>query len=185
VIFLIGYPLKKLRKAAKLTMKEFGALWGLKESTISLYEQDRREPKFSSLSDFANFFHVSLDYFFWREPFGGAMRRLRKKAGFSISEMARELGMNAQYYLLLEHDEVLFGSLEMQKIEEYWPKGEFSTAVYNNNMKLVTEADFLAENAHLYEILDEAKKMPDSARRELLEYAKFKNQQSVSPQNKG
>ncbi|WP_340639582.1 helix-turn-helix transcriptional regulator [Bacillus atrophaeus] len=58
-----GDRLRELRKSKKdLSQKKFGEYLGLAESTISMYEQNRREPDFDTLLQIADFFDVSVDY---------------------------------------------------------------------------------------------------------------------------
>ena len=59
--------LKELRKAHKLSMKEFGKILGLSESTISLYEAGKREPDIKTLTKMADYFHVSVDFLLGRD----------------------------------------------------------------------------------------------------------------------
>ena len=54
--------LRELRKAKGLSMKELGKMFGLAESTISLYESGKRQPDKDTLVRLANFFGVSVDY---------------------------------------------------------------------------------------------------------------------------
>lgn len=54
--------LRMLRKNKDLTMKEFGKLFGLAETTISGYENGHREPDYETLQKFATFFKVTVDY---------------------------------------------------------------------------------------------------------------------------
>lgn len=54
--------LKELRKRKNLTMKELGVQLNLAESTISLYENGKREPDFNTLTKIAYYFNVSTDY---------------------------------------------------------------------------------------------------------------------------
>lgn len=54
--------LRELRKAKGLSMKELGKMFGLAESTISLYESGKRQPDTEIIKRFANFFGVSVDY---------------------------------------------------------------------------------------------------------------------------
>lgn len=54
---------KELRKEKDLSQKELGDILGYSESTISLYESGKREPKNAGdLIKIANFFDVSVDY---------------------------------------------------------------------------------------------------------------------------
>lgn len=53
--------LRELRKQNKLSMKELGAILGLSESTISLYENGKREPDIATIIKIANYFNISVD----------------------------------------------------------------------------------------------------------------------------
>lgn len=53
--------LRKLRKEHNLSLKEFGALFGLAESTISLYESGKREPDIATLKKIASYFNITVD----------------------------------------------------------------------------------------------------------------------------
>jgi transcriptional regulator with XRE-family HTH domain len=59
--------LKALRKANGLNMKELGSKVGLSESTISLYENGKRQPDNETMLKFADFFGVSVDYLLGRQ----------------------------------------------------------------------------------------------------------------------
>lgn len=59
--------LKTLRKTTGLSMKEFGSYFGLAESTISLYENGKRQPDNDTILRFADYFGVSVDYLLGRE----------------------------------------------------------------------------------------------------------------------
>ena len=53
--------IRALRKSAGLTMKQFGSLMGVSESTISLYETGKNEPDISMLKKMAEYFGVTID----------------------------------------------------------------------------------------------------------------------------
>ena len=59
--------IKQLRKEKALTMKQLGVAIGVAESTISLYENGKRQPDNETLSKLADFFGVSVDYLLGRE----------------------------------------------------------------------------------------------------------------------
>lgn len=59
--------IRELRKAKDLTMKQFGVLIGVSESTVSLYEREKREPDNAMLLKIADCFGVSVDYLLGRE----------------------------------------------------------------------------------------------------------------------
>ena len=60
-------PLRKLRKDKGLSMKELGVIVGVAESTISLYENNKRQPDNATLGRLADFFGVSVDYLLGRD----------------------------------------------------------------------------------------------------------------------
>ncbi len=58
--------LKELRKENNLSLKELGIILGIAESTVSLYENEKREPDNKMLLKIANYFNVSVDYLLGR-----------------------------------------------------------------------------------------------------------------------
>ena len=58
--------IKELRKANNLTMKALGDRMSIAESTVSAYENGRREPSLSTLMEFADLFGVTVDYLIGR-----------------------------------------------------------------------------------------------------------------------
>ena len=57
-----GNKLKELRKNNKITQKEFCKQFKISQSTISLWENEEREPEAKTLKEIANYFNVSIDY---------------------------------------------------------------------------------------------------------------------------
>lgn len=53
--------LKELRKQRHLTMRQLGAEIGVAESTVSLYENEKRQPDNVTLIRLAKFFNVTVD----------------------------------------------------------------------------------------------------------------------------
>lgn len=58
--------LKNLRIEKGLSLKELGYTIGVAESTISLYENNKRQPDFETLIRIADFFGVTIDYLLGR-----------------------------------------------------------------------------------------------------------------------
>lgn len=54
--------LRTLRKQKGITMKQLGAVVGVSESAISLYETGNRQPDNEQLKKFADYFGVTTDY---------------------------------------------------------------------------------------------------------------------------
>lgn len=63
---LYGERIRSLRKAKKLTMKQFGERFNLAESTISGYENETRKPDIDIINKFSDFFEVNSDYLLGR-----------------------------------------------------------------------------------------------------------------------
>lgn len=59
----IGLKLKSLRKAKGYSQQYVADCVGMKRSTISNYEIDRRLPSLTDLKRIADFYNVGLDYF--------------------------------------------------------------------------------------------------------------------------
>lgn len=57
-----GERLSKLRKEKGLSQAEFGRLFNLGQSTIGMYETNKREPDTNTIKQFAEYFNVSTDY---------------------------------------------------------------------------------------------------------------------------
>lgn len=54
--------IRELRTEKELTQKEFGKLFGIVKSTVSLYESGKSAPDDETKKKIAQYFNVSLDY---------------------------------------------------------------------------------------------------------------------------
>ena len=63
---MIGDRIRQLRKENNLTQYEFGTLFGLYDSTISMYETGRRTPEYETIVKIADYFNVSIDWLLGR-----------------------------------------------------------------------------------------------------------------------
>lgn len=57
-----GQRLKELREAENITQEEFGKIFNMSKTAISLYEGDKRFPDQDLLKAFRKYFDVTLDY---------------------------------------------------------------------------------------------------------------------------
>lgn len=85
---LIGNIIKKLREYKGLTQEELGSKLNLSRTTISMYENNQRDPDTKTLSLMADLFGVSSDYLLGK-PFSNseleemeALKRALKRAGY-------------------------------------------------------------------------------------------------------
>lgn len=97
--------LRALRKAQDLTMKQFGEIIGVSESTISLYENGKRQPDFTTLKKIADYFSVTIDYLLDRDNtsdmllnpeknmFSTRLKELRELRNLSQSAFAKDFGV--------------------------------------------------------------------------------------------
>ncbi len=65
----IGKKLKDLRQSVELTQHEFAEKLGLSRVNYTRYETDVSKPDYDTLIKIADFYNISLDYIFEREPF--------------------------------------------------------------------------------------------------------------------
>jgi Zn-dependent peptidase ImmA (M78 family) len=64
----LGPRLKMARKAIGYTLKKAGEQSGIGESSLSEFENSKREPKFSQLSRLANLYKKNMEFFLTDEP---------------------------------------------------------------------------------------------------------------------
>lgn len=57
-----GKRLVELRKSARLTQEQLGAVLGLNKHSVSCYERNRNEPSDDVKIKIAKYFNVSVDY---------------------------------------------------------------------------------------------------------------------------
>ncbi|KAF1084951.1 LexA repressor [Sporotomaculum syntrophicum] len=89
-----GERLAKLRKEKELSQADLAGLFKLGQSTIGMYETNKREPDSTVLKGFADFFGVSVDYLLGREyTFAEYLKTLREDKGLSQEQLAGELGV--------------------------------------------------------------------------------------------
>lgn len=66
MIIDLSVKLKQLRLDKKLRQDQVAALIGVEKSSISMYENDMRQPTYETLIRYANLFNVSTDYLLGR-----------------------------------------------------------------------------------------------------------------------
>ncbi len=59
---MFGEKLKMLREKNKLTQEQLAKKFNILKSSVSMYENNVRLPSIELIKEFANYFHVSLDY---------------------------------------------------------------------------------------------------------------------------
>ena len=75
--------IKALRKSKGITMKKLGELIGVAESTVSLYENGKRQPDYSTLLKLSEIFNVTVDYILGNDSSPTPSKKGIKKRGQS------------------------------------------------------------------------------------------------------
>ncbi|HHY22713.1 MAG TPA: helix-turn-helix transcriptional regulator [Clostridiaceae bacterium] len=91
---MIGNRIKQLRKEHNLTQNQFASLFGVYDSTISQYENGKREPEYNTVIKIANKFNVSIDWLLGRVE----SKDLVKLETDNLPEQLRDVGVE---YLML------------------------------------------------------------------------------------
>lgn len=82
---MFSESLKRLRKARHITQERLAIDLGLAKSTISMYENGKREPDFETLESIADYFNVNMDVLTGREE------PKSKSKSFFLSDHEKEL----------------------------------------------------------------------------------------------
>mgnify|MGYP006293495707 CR=1 FL=1 len=98
---IIGKRIKKLRKENNLTQEEFGKIFGIAKSTVSLYESGKSNPDDQMKQKIANHFNVSIDYLLGNTDERKPVNELIKnEEAVEIEELLE------RYQVMLEGDEL-------------------------------------------------------------------------------
>lgn len=103
--------LRILRKERGLKLKQLGEIIGVAESTVSLYEQGKREPDNATLKKLADYFEVSVDYLLGREE----NKTVEKKSDKNKIEIIARGGETFTYTVSDEDLQTAKNILEMIK----------------------------------------------------------------------
>mgnify|MGYP003789689543 CR=1 FL=1 len=91
---MIGSRIRQLRKEHNLSQNQFASLFGVYDSTISQYENGKREPEYDTVIKIANQFNVSIDWLLGRMN----SKDLVKLENDNLPEQLRDVGVE---YLIL------------------------------------------------------------------------------------
>ena len=59
---MLGDKIRELRNERGITLKELGGILNVGESTVSMYENNKRTPDYETLKKIADYFSVSVDF---------------------------------------------------------------------------------------------------------------------------
>ncbi len=145
--------LKQLRKNRGLSLKEMGDILGVAESTVSLYENSKREAGYSILFKAAEYFNVSIDYLL-----GYNCNSLTKRdskiflpvldsvlvcdgsieLSFSQQDSFIEIGDNEDYFLFKSHNDLMepqisIGDISLIKKQNDIENGDIAAVIYDGS----------------------------------------------------
>lgn len=65
----VAERLRSLRESVKLSQVKMADIVGVKQSSLKRYEQNQASPTFETLTRYADYFDVSMDYIFGRTDY--------------------------------------------------------------------------------------------------------------------
>lgn len=133
--------LKELRRKNGVSLRELGEAIGASESTISLYENQKREAPYSTFIKIADFFNVSIDYLF------GTKRSTElnidnipviesvtiENGNYTINSMDGEKDFDSSQFLLKMHD----NSMESQISQGDYAIVDTNAEIKNGDLAIV------------------------------------------------
>ena len=102
--------LKNLRKKRGLSLKEAGDILGVAESTLSLYENGKREASYSFLQKASAFFEVSIDYLLSNAEGENITCQNPQSISIPILESVSVSGENIEYAYSPEQEAIELGN---------------------------------------------------------------------------
>lgn len=88
---LIAKNLKFLRNKRNLTQQELAEKLGIKRSSIGAYEESRAQPKYDTLTNIADFFHVSIDQLVTLDLADGPVPDVRRVTDLSVDYTGKKI----------------------------------------------------------------------------------------------
>lgn len=115
----LGERIKELRIEKELTQEEFGKLFGIVKSTVSLYESGKSTPDDEIKKKIAEYFNVSLDYLMGasdiRNPYKNINANDKEEPSFPDEFSTPEEAVK----FLLEQNVIMgFGGFDIDKLSD-------------------------------------------------------------------
>jgi transcriptional regulator with XRE-family HTH domain len=88
--------LRELRKEKDLTIRDLQNIFGIGKSTLSLYENGKRDADHETLKKIADYFNVSIDYLLGRTE---CKRKFSQDEYYNIIRIADKLGLTIDQLL--------------------------------------------------------------------------------------
>ena len=159
--------LKELRKEKGLSLKDVAEILGVAESTVSLYENTKRELSYTALQRLAKFFGVSIDYLLGfndedsqtqSNPYlvhipileSVSISESEIECLYSAEDESIELGSDEDYFYYKMHGDSMAphisnGDIALIKKQNELESGKVAAVIYENNpvllRKIITKGD--------------------------------------------
>ncbi len=114
-----GKRLRELRAERGLNQGHCADLFNLSSSAIGAYERNEREPAYSHLVEFADYFRVSIDYLMCRTDERLMVDDYIKRKSFDLAEILSTHEITIKGYKLTEEDKK---NLSDVSIGLFWKK---------------------------------------------------------------
>ncbi len=151
--------LKELRKERGLSLKELADVLGVAESTVSLYENSKREASYTVLQKLSNYFGVSIDYLLGvsenkgegnSNPYSIHIPILESvslsgnniECNYSAEKESIELGSNEDFFYFKMHGDSMApqisdGDIALIKKQNDAESGSVAAVIYKDNPVLL------------------------------------------------
>ncbi len=151
--------LKELRKEKGLSLKDIAEILGVAESTVSLYENSKRELSYTALQKLSSFFGVSIDYLLGvsdskqepqSNPYSIHIPILESvslsdnciECHYSAEKESIELGSNEDFFYFKMHGDsmapqISSGDIALIKKQNKAPSGCIAAVIYKDNPVLL------------------------------------------------
>ena len=147
--------LKELRKAKGLSLKKLAEVLGVSESTVSLYENSKREASYTVLLKLSEYFKVSIDYLLGadeayedgeKNPYSIYIPILESvsiteneiECHYSAEKESIELGSNEDFFYFKMHGDsmapqISSGDIALIKKQSNIESGSIAAVIYGDN----------------------------------------------------
>jgi len=119
---MVGERIRLLRKQKNITMKELGEILTLGESTISMYENDKRAPDYTTLIKIAENFNTTTDFILCKtdDPMPPSAKKEEHQTGtiydaLEFYDLLKKIGIKNPYNISPKSKENLHKFIENNK----------------------------------------------------------------------
>lgn len=167
----ISQRIKKLRSILNLNQQEFAKKLNMKRNSISLIENDKRNPSERTLLTISEVMGVNIN---WLKYGKGEIFKNENKFHIYIDELSQKYNIGyygkkiIEYYLLMNEDEKIFTEKIIENFITYCNKDEKENEIKNNMLKIITEEKNNTEMGIYYDLIP--LNYDEEIKKELIDY---------------